>query len=692
MASDRNQTFDATEDLRQAGLRLQIIHYLAIAIFGALIARLWYLQVMNSQDFAERAEANRIRVIPIPARRGTIFDRNRKALVTSKSSFNIVLSRADIKDSELPKMVDVLAEPLGIDRQWLAKRFEDAKYGAQYESIVVKELASPSDIAWVKAHLYEYPMIRAEEAPQRLYLYGSLAAHALGYVGEVSPEELKNPNGEFSKENGYKLGDIIGKSGIERTYNDILMGKDGARKVLVDSRGRIKSENDLERIEPVPGRDLYTTLDLDIQKMAEAQADAMPAGRGAIAVMDPNNGEILAMVSHPAFDPNIFSQRAKTPEGKGEIRELYEDPDKPLYNRVIQGGFPPGSTWKLLTAVAALNEGTITPENSRIQDGDIQLGNRLMHSLSHLGQPTIHDAIVHSADGYFYRLGLKMGIDKFEKWVKLFHFGEKTGIDLPNERKGIPPIRDTKLKEYDGQIRKVEKQLEEATDKTFRAQLDFRIKQLQHEEQWTDYDMAASAFGQGRNASTPIQLLRYVGSLANGGHLHTPHLLLRAVPGIDRKGVEQDEVRYEDKNAFEAPMSDTIHKIVVDGMYGVVNEGGTGGNARVEGFDVCGKTGTAQVASNDKAGKNNKDHAWFISFAPRDKPEICAVILTENAGRGGTFSAPRAQAIYQDYYNRTRGLTPKPEETKSENGEAAPGTQSPGTKTGTGDSSSHAPN
>ena len=285
------------------------------------------------------------------------------------------------------------------------------------------------------------------------------------------------------------------------------MGKDGERRVLVDSRGRIQPKGEIEVIDPVPGRDLYTTLDLDIQKAAEAQADTMPAGRGAIAVMDPNNGEILAMVSRPAFDPNIFSQRAKTPEGKEEIRELYEDPDKPLYNRVIQGAFPPGSTWKLLTTVAALNEGTITPENSRIQDGALQVGNYLMSSISNLGQPTIHDAIVHSADGYFYRLGIKMGVEKFEKWVNLFHFGQRTGIDLPNERAGIPPVRQTKLREFEWQIKKVEKQLEEATDKTFRAQLEFRIKQLRQEAEWTDFDMAASAFGQGRNASTPIQLV-----------------------------------------------------------------------------------------------------------------------------------------------------------------------------------------
>src|SRR5215510_10740472 len=492
MASDRNQSFDSTEDLRQAGLRLQIIYYLAIVIFVALIARLWYLQVMNSQGFAERAEANRIRVIPIPAQRGTIFDRKGKPLVTSKSSYNIVLSRKDVKDSELPQIADLLAENLGIDRQWLAKRFEDAKYGAQYESIVVKELASANDIAWVEAHEYDFPMISAQKAPQRLYLYGQLAAHALGYVGEVSPEELKKPNGPFSKDNGYKLGDIIGKFGIESKYNDILMGKDGESRVLVDSRGRIQPKGEIEHIEPVPGRDLYTTLDLDIQKAAEAQADTMPAGRGAIAVMDPNNGEILAMVSHPAFDPNIFSQRAKTPEGKEEIRELYEDPDKPLYNRVIQGAFPPGSTWKLLTTVAALNEGTITPENSRIQDGGIMLGNYPMTSLSHLGQPTIHEAIVHSADGYFYRLGLKMGVEKFERWVRQFRFGHKTGIDLPNERSGIAPTRATKEAIVRAELKR-RKALRDGVEMKDVQWTDKDEELAQREIKWSDYDMASSA-------------------------------------------------------------------------------------------------------------------------------------------------------------------------------------------------------
>jgi len=675
MASDRNQTFDPTEDLRQAGLRLQIIYYIAIVIFAALIARLWYLQVINSSGFAERAQANRIRVIPIPAPRGTIYDRNGKVLATSKSSYNIVLSRKDVKDSEFPQIADLLAEHMEIDRQWLAKRFEDAKIEAKHESIVIKELASQNDLAWVEAHEYEYPMIRAEMAPQRLYLYGQLAAHALGYVGEVSPEELKKPNGPFSKEKGYKLGDVIGKFGIERTYNDILMGKDGERRVLVDSRGRIQPEGVIEVIPPVPGRNLYTTLDLDIQKAAEAQTDTMPAGRGAIAVMDPNNGEILAMASRPAFDPNIFSQRAKTPEGKDEIRELQTDEERPLFNRVIQGQFPPGSTWKLMTSVAALNEGVITPTDNRIQDGGLQIGNYPMRSISNFGKPDIITAIARSADGYYYRLGLKMGVEKFEKWVHLFKFGEPTGIDLPGEYKGIAPTRETKRRSWSRAIKKAQQALDEASPGD-KAAKEFHLRQVQREAEWTDYDMASSAFGQGQNASTPIQLLRYTGGLAVGGQLYTPHLLLRAVAGVDRFGNQQPETSYEDKNKFSVPMSKEIHEIVLKGMSGAV-EYGTAGAARVEGFDVCAKTGTAQVASTERVGSKNKDHAWLISFAPRDKPELAMVVLTENVGFGSTYSAPRAQAIYEDYYRRTRNLPPKTEETKAENSGPGGDTRSP---------------
>lgn len=647
--------FNPVDAMRETGLRLVIISYIAVAIFVVLAGRLWFLQIMNSGVFAERAEQNRTRILPIPARRGTIFDRNGTILVTSQPSYNIVLSRKDVSVKDFPAIAELLVNNVKIDRDWLNKRFEAAQWEPKYESIVVKELASAADVAWVKAHQYEYPMIRAEEAPRRKYLYGTLAAHAIGYVGEVDRRELSNPESSFSREKGFKLGDIIGKAGIERTYNEVLMGKDGERRVVVDSRGRIQRE--IERIEPIPGRDLYTTLDLNVQKVAEEQTDTMPAGRGSIVVSDPRNGEILAYVSHPAFDPNVFSLRAKTDEGKEEIQQLTEDPNKPLYNRPIQGMYPPGSTWKLLTTVAALNEGVITPENSRIQDGGIQLGNYFMRSISNYGMPDIVTAIAKSADGYYYRLGLKMGPEKFERWVEKFGFGKRTGIDLPREMAGSAPTRATKIREYDFYIKKTEKQLAEATDKTLRAQLEFRIKQLQHEAEWTAYDMAASAFGQGRNATTPVQLLRYVGGLAVGGQMHTPHLFLRAEPGVDRLGNSHPEMRYEDKNTFVVPMNADIHDIVKKGMWQAVNAGGTAGAAAVEGFDVCAKTGTAQVVSTEKANKATQDHAWLMSFAPRDNPEMAMVILTENAGFGGKQSAPRAKPIYEEYYRRTRKIT-----------------------------------
>jgi penicillin-binding protein 2 len=685
-AGGSKRGLDSFEEARQVAMRLDVLLYIAVVIFLALGARLWWLQVMNHEVYAVQADENRYRILPIMARRGTIYDRQGRVLVSSRSSYNIVLTRpkttqgfADALELLAPAPPvapapaasaapgagqsagqgpeeDCSRSPLGICRSWLAKRFEDAKYEAKWESIVVKEGASPGDAAWVEAHQYEHPELRVEEAPQRHYIHGLLAAHALGYVGEVSQTELKRPGGNFSKEKGYKLGDIIGKSGVERTYNEVLTGRDGHRKVIVDSRGRIQEE--VERVEPVAGRDLYTTIDLDIQKVAEAQGDTMPQGRGAIVVADPRNGEVLAMVSRPAFDPNIFSQRAKTPEGKEEISNLYEHEDKPLYNRVIQGAMAPGSTWKLMTSVAALNEGVITPENSKIQDGSIQLGNYFMTSMSNEGFPDVVRAILRSCDGYYYRLGLKLGGERFEKWVHLFKFGEKTGIDLPHEVAGNPPTPTEKARFWAAMKKRRQKEYAEKGIKwTERDENEYNFQ-----ARWHDYDMAASAFGQGRNMTTPIQLLRYVGGLAMGGQMYTPHLLLRAAAGMDRKGDMHPELRYEDRNAFSVPMNPEIHRLVKEGMWGAVHApGGTAGGARVEGFDVSGKTGTAQVASKARAGKNNKDNAWFMSWAPRDNPEISAVVLTENAGFGGTHSAPRAKAIYEDYYRRTRNLPPPTE-------------------------------
>lgn len=611
--------YDDYEGRRQTRQRLGVLRLIALAIFLLVGARLYWMQVINYEAYAEMAQQNRLRRLPIKAPRGRILDRNGIVLADSRPSYNIVVSREDMRAVE--EEIELLVTRLGLDRDWLIRRFEEAKYEPKFLPIVVKEAATPADVAWIVAHQFDYPELRIEEMPQRRYVYGAFAAHALGYVGEVSRRELEK--GSYSRENGYRMGDIVGKSGLERAYNDILTGKDGERIVVVDSRGRIREE--VERVTPVRGRDLYTTLDFDLQKVAEEQADLAPSSRGAIAVMDPNNGGMLAMVSRPAFDPNVFSLRAKSPEAEEEIRSLYGDENRPLFNRVIQGAYPTGSTWKIFMAVAALNEGAITPEDSKIKDGGLQIGNYFMSSLSHLGYPDIHLAIVKSADGYFYRLGLRMGIEKIEKWTEIFRLGQRAGIDLPNERAGIPPSREWKAKVN-------------PKDPT-----------------WRDYDTAAAAIGQGI-AITPLQMLRMVAGVAVGGEMMTPHLLLKGVAGVDRLGVERPEIHYMDERKFTVPMSPEIHQMVTRAMWGVVNESGTGTRARVEGFDVAGKTGTAQVASKSRAGEKHKDHAWFVSFAPRDKPEIASVALVENSGYGGVHAAPKAGAIYQAYYRRTRGL------------------------------------
>lgn len=660
MKSVPNNPADSFESKRQLSLRLEILRFLALAIFVALGARLYWLQIKNYEVYRDQADNNRYKTIPIPARRGRIFDRQGKLMVDSRYVYNIVLERKlgkrEITWDQFPEIHKLLTDNLDIEAKWLSDRFEAAKFAPRHVPIVVKEDASSREVQWVAAHQSDYPELRVERAPQRHYIHGTLASHALGYVGEVNKEELNNPQSQYSQEKGFKFGDIVGRSGLERYYNEVLTGRDGWRKVVVNSQGKIEAE--LDSAEPIPGRDLYTTLDLDLQKVAEEQGDTMPSGRGAIGMMDPNNGEIFVFVSRPSFDPNIFSQRSKTPEGREQISDYYQDPDRPLYNRMIQGGFVPGSTWKLMTSVAALNEGVITPKESRIQDGGIQLGNYFMNSMSHAGMPDVVTAIKISADGYYYRLGLKLGEERFAKWVEKFGFGQRTGIDLPHEDKGLRPTAATKREIAEAISKRRAKEAENAATPEAKKRLLFLSEQALKEAKWTDYDMAASAFGQGQNKSTPVQLMRYVGGLATGGKMYTPHFLLKAVAGTDRNDVYQPELKYEEKNFFTVPMSPAIHDIVKRGMYGAVNEGGTAGGARIEGFDVSGKTGTAQVASNERAGAKNKDHAWFISFAPRDKPEICGVVLVENSGFGGRLSAPRARAIYDLYYRRKNNLPP----------------------------------
>lgn len=602
-------------------LRVYVIQYLVLVVFIALGIRFYVLQVARHEDYQARAENNRIREIPIPAARGQILDRNGIVLVDNTPTNNIVVTPEDITNKD--ETLNVLVENLGVDRGVLLAELNDVMR-PKSQPILVKQNASIADTTWVGAHELEHPEIRVERQPQRIYKYGKVAAHVLGYIGQVSPKQLDNPEMK-----GYKSGDIIGQGGLERVYDRILRGEEGMRRMIVDSRGRPIA--DLETKEPIKGQDIITTLDLDVQRVAEDQFYSKNDTGAAIA-MDPRNGEILAMVSVPSFDPNVFARNVVSSESRKEVAAIVNDPSHPLLNKAIQGMYPTGSTWKILIATAGLEEGIITPKNSRIVcGGGIQVGNRFVHdSAGNHGAPDIHQAIVHSCDGYFFRLGLKMGVDMIHDWVVRFGMGQRTGIDLPGEVRGIIPSREWKK----------------------------RVNP--RDPVWKDFDTVLASFGQGSVAVPPIQLIRAEAGIVMGGDFRIPHFLKEAKP------TQLAEVKYFDNKVTEMKLSPVTVDIVTFGMWGVINEGGTaGGVGFPRELNAGGKTGTAQVIAKEKVrGREHKDHSWFIGFAPmhtNEKPEIGVVSISEHGGWGAQSSAPKVKFIEAAYFSKKLGRPILPE-------------------------------
>ena len=635
---------DTSQNLRA---RLRAIQALALLLLTLLGVRLYMLQVVRGPHYAELAQDQRRRRLPIPAPRGTILDRNGHPLVDSRPIYNVILSREDLQGRELNSLVPPLAEGLGVDGELLREHFDQIKSQPAFESILVKQDANAGDIAWVEARKLEFPELRVEQQPQRRYPPNGLLAHVLGYVGEISPEQLKL---QSYKDKDLKPGDIIGQSGLEQTYDDYLRGKDGYREVIVDSRGRIQDE--IEVVEPQPGQDLVTTIDLDLQLAAEEQLRTSVTKRGVIIALDPNNGEILALASYPNFDLNLFSQRISTKEGHEEYVALLNDPETPLMNRAVQSRYPPGSTWKVPMSIAGLQQGAITLEHSNIAcGGGITIGNKFTRCMGNHGVPDVKYALTKSCDGYFYRLGLKMGIDGIVAMVDEFDLNKRTGIDIPNEVVSWTPSRE------------------------------FKRRMQPSNPEWKDIDTVYASFGQVYDVITPIALLRSVAGIAVGGKLYVPHLM-KEVKSINEQGpwsarpghafAPLDPAR---PNPKVVPIPEDIHHEVVEGMWGVVNNFGTGAGIKMAGFDIAGKTGTAQVVGLGKDVGKNKDHSWFVSFAPAYKPEIAMVALIENSGFGGTHAAPAIRRIYDVYYRKTRheeppgavpiAKTPQPEPKKS---------------------------
>ncbi|HWS88382.1 MAG TPA: penicillin-binding protein 2 [Pyrinomonadaceae bacterium] len=628
---------DETQNLR---VRMAVIHGLVVAILLVLGVRLYFLQVVRGDYYAERAENQRIRRLKIPAPRGAIFDRHGKLLVDSRSTYNIIVAAEDMRGKDWNVLIEPLSTGLDLDPGLLRERLDEAKRQPAFEEVTVKEGATPADIAWVEAHTLELPMLIVREQPQRRYPDNGTLAHVLGYVGEIGPEQLKQPRfkdpavNPFVKDHPYRQGDIIGQEGLESTYDRYLRGRDGYREVEVDSRGRIQRE--LSVVPPQPGQDIVTTIDLEMQLAAEQYLRNTPSKRGVIVAIDPNNGEILTLASYPTFDPNLFSQRIGTPEGRREARALMRDPLTPLFNRAIRGRYPPGSTWKIPMAMAGLEQGAITPKNSNVAcGGGITIGNKFTRCMGSHGSPDVRNAIRVSCDGYFYRLGLKMELEGIMKMVDDYDLNKRTGVDLPHELVSWTPSRE------------------------FKARFNPR------DPAWRDIDTVYASFGQVYDFVTPLAMLKTVAGIGTGGRFYTPHLLkeARAVAGVG-PFPERPARGFDRPDPKVVPFREENHRLVMEGMWQVVNAGGTGGRIKLDGFDIAGKTGTAQVVSLGKDVGKNKDHAWFVSVAPAAKPEVAAIALIENVGFGGTWAAPAVRSVYDVFVAKTHPeLAPKPEPT-----------------------------
>lgn len=612
------------DQIQNLGARVGTIQVLAFVLLTLLGVRLYFLQIVRGEYYNDRAESQRVRFIPIPAPRGAIFDRYGRLLVDSRPTYNVVLSNEPLKNIKVAERVDDYSRGLNLDRQFVVERLNLIKQQNEFEAMVLKENVDMHDITWVESHSLEFPELRVELQPQRFYPLGTTLAHVLGYVGEISPKQLEDP--EY-QEKGFRPGDIIGKGGIEQYYDEYLRGRPGYRKVLVDSRGRVQSE--LEVVQPQSGQDMITTIDLDLQLEAEKRLSDSPTKRGTITAMDPNTGEMLAMASAPSFDPNIFVRGSSTPEGRRQIAAYWQDEKRPLYNRAIQGRYPPGSTWKIPESLAGLQQGAITVEHSNLAcGGGITIGNKFTRCMGSHGSPPLSYAITKSCDGYYYRLALKMKIEGVIQMVETFGYDKRSGIDLPNEK--VP--------------------------QTPKSWMPWVVK---NEGKWSDIRTVYSGIGQDTVVVTPISMLRAVASIGMRGKMYVPHFLkeFRPIAAVGNVG-EPNYFEARPGFGFQRPepklieATDAQWDVVIKGMWGVVNGGGTAGSIRIPNFEIAGKTGTAQVAELGKDVGAKKDHAWFVSFAPAYKPEIAVIALIENVGFGGSFAAPAAKGVYESYLSK----------------------------------------
>lgn len=591
------------QDNSELTRRLGWIRIAIVIVFIGIGLKLWHLTVVRYDHYRQLAAQNHVRTLPLVAPRGLILDRGGEVLVDNVFAFNLLLFRDETKN--LQETIEFLTDGVGIDPDYLTERLDSAADYPTAQPLLIKENLTMEEVAYVLAHRSDRPELRTIHQPRRRYIFGSLASHVLGFVGEVSPEELQTPEYQSNKP-----GQTVGKAGIERFHNKHLTGTNGFRQVLVNHVGKFL--NELRRVEPVPGKELRLTIDSDLQRIAEAELGTSP---GAVVALNPKSGAVLVLASTPGFDPNLFASRISA----AKWSELIQDPNRPFQNRAIQSTFAPGSTFKVIMALAGLENGVVDPTSSVYCNGSINMYGRpfrCWRAGGH-GRVSLHEAIQHSCNVYFYVLGRKLGIDRIANVAAKFGLGETTGIDLRGEVTGVLPSTEWKR----------------------------RVLGVP----WYPGETISVAIGQGRISVTPLQLARAIGILATGVKmpLHLTEDTDQLVP------VRQDRITFASQKANL--------ELIRQAMWSSVNEWGTGRGARVAGFEVCGKTGTAQTIGKEAESTLSDElrvkyvpNAWFTGFAPRHDPEIVVAVIIQRGGSGGSAAAPVAGRIFSRYYQKYR--------------------------------------
>lgn len=587
--------------------RIKYVRAFIVVLFAIILFRAWHMQIIKGSFYKKLAEDNRVRTVILPPLRGIIYDRKGEVLARNVPAFNLSIVVADTKN--LDSAIRKIAPIIKLSVEDIKERVKSAKNYDPFSPLIIKEDISMQEVALIESQAWNLPGVEVIVEGRRDYPQQNLAAHLIGYVGEITQAQLKAD--AYSSE---LPGRLIGQNGIEKVYDNLLRGRVGRKNIEVDASGHERQILDIT--EPLAGDNIVLSIDMRLQTAAE---EALGDRRGAVVVLDSETGEVLALASHPAYDPNILSRRLSPKMWQ----TIAEDKDHPLNNRAIQGTYPPGSVFKILMAAAGLEAGFIEPDRKILCRGGLQYGNRFYRDWTAAGHGEVglHKALRESCDVYFYQLGSRMQIDTIAKYAMLFGLGEPTGIDLPSEKKGLVPTSQWKL-----DVKK---------------------------ERWYPGETLSVSIGQGYLSVTPLQQAVMVNTVINSGSLIRPRVLKGIISDKEKKTFEFPSVEVRRINMMESTL-----KIIKSGLRGVVNEpGGTGGAARSSLVDVGGKTGTAQAVGRRPGGGEYtgfNDHAWFVAFAPVDKPRITVSVLVEHGGHGGSVAAPVAKKIIEEYFKDSK--------------------------------------